>query len=241
MEFQVPCPACGHKLSRHTDKPTRNLGCSRCGCALPTSERSAQSCAAHHALVEAWWAQRLVVAVPFQLGNQQIGHASVLRMKAAFDPSLDPSICWPWLRSTTRHGYGVLSLPGRKYVLAHRVSHAFFNGDFDQRLFVCHHCDNAGCVNPGHLFVGTHQDNMDDASHKGRLGGEAHRFSLYPEQIMKGETCHLHVLTEAEVMEIRAACGASPARGTYARLAASYSVTPENISAIHRRLTWKHI
>lgn len=46
------------------------------------------------------------------------------------------------------------------------------NGDLDDDLQVLHSCDNPVCVNPKHLFVGTHWDNMKDMTNKGRRNNE---------------------------------------------------------------------
>jgi hypothetical protein len=64
-------------------------------------------------------------------------------------------------------GYGQF-WDGRKKVLAHRWAYAFYIGEFQSDLFVCHKCDNPSCVNPEHLFLGTNLDNVRDMMNKGR-------------------------------------------------------------------------
>jgi hypothetical protein len=90
---------------------------------------------------------------------------------------VDQSGCWVWQKSKTLAGYGKI-YDGRP-ADAHRVAYELFVGPIPSRLFVCHRCDTPSCVNPDHLFIGTHADNMKDMHQKGRarthsLRGEAH-------------------------------------------------------------------
>lgn len=75
--------------------------------------------------------------------------------------------CWEWQGYTNNQGYGVFRMPGRT-VTASRMAYQIINGDIPDNMQICHKCDNPKCVNPTHLFLGTHKENMDDMTQKGR-------------------------------------------------------------------------
>lgn len=87
----------------------------------------------------------------------------------------DPSSgCWLWQHGRDSHGYGN-AWHGGKHHGAHRVSWELANGPIPDGLCVCHKCDTPACVNPDHLFLGTHKDNAQDRDRKGRASaGDGH-------------------------------------------------------------------
>jgi len=77
----------------------------------------------------------------------------------------DETGCWEWQNARDKDGYGVYSEHNEK-VIAHRFAYKKFVGEIPDGAFVLHNCDNPPCVNPEHLRVGTHEDNMQDAKER---------------------------------------------------------------------------
>src|SRR6266566_1784884 len=100
------------------------------------------------------------------------------------------STCWIWTGAKNSDGYGQLRVLGRN-LLAHRVSYKLFKGPIPKGFWVCHTCDNPPCVRPSHLWLGTPEEDMVDASSKGRMIGA------------KGESSPRAKLNWSQVREIQ--------------------------------------
>jgi hypothetical protein len=157
--------------------------------------------------------------------------------------------CWEWTGKVGKNGYGTLvhaEKGKRNHLLAHRVMYEIFIGPIPNGKFVCHTCDNRKCINPDHLWVGTHSENMKDAANKGRIPaiGRKHteetkkKFKLRSRPQKKGESSWLSKLKEYDVLRIREMLS----KGIKQKyIMNEYGISRSCLYMISVRETWFHI
>ncbi len=130
--------------------------------------------------------------------------------------------CQLWLGCVDDKGYGRIKVDGL-VDRCHRVSWRVHNGEIPDGKQILHHCDIRSCINYLHLFVGTHQDNMDDMVSKGRARSP------------RGVKNKKAKLNEIAVMEI-----ISDNR-SHVKIAKDFGVSQVQVSNIKRGVSWSHI
>lgn len=131
--------------------------------------------------------------------------------------------CWLWLGGLTGSGYGIVRAPKMgKNKGAHRAVYEWLRGPLSENALLCHKCDVRSCVNPDHMFVGSHTDNQHDAYDKGRHSVFRH--------VGKPK------LMQADVAEIRRRL---VARDTQSAIAKDFGVSLFTVCAINTGRTWK--
>ena len=134
---------------------------------------------------------------------------------------VDKADCWEWT-ANEREGYGRFRIGDHLYV-ATRLMWRMTHGVDPAGQLVCHTCDNPGCCNPDHLFLGTDGDNNSDKEVKKR--------GQHP----KGEDNGLAKLATEDVITIYQ----SPDAPT--DLGRRYGCTEANIRSIQEGRTWQHV
>lgn len=158
--------------------------------------------------------------------------------------------CWEWTACIGSGGYGTFNYKG-KTQRSHRIAWELYCGEIPVNMDVLHRCDVRNCVNPNHLFIGTHTDNMQDASEKGRLSNRKNRLGKFHTQESKnkisigrigkygGESNPRAILSESDIVEIRqinSMYGLSKNK-----VALEYGISVYTINDIVKYRSWKHI
>ena len=130
--------------------------------------------------------------------------------------------CLVWMKSTNEDGYGQSNWNG-KASSAHRISWRVHKGEIPLGMHVLHRCDVRPCINPDHLFLGTHLENMRDRASKKR-GAD-----------FSGEKNPRTILTEKDVLEIFNSIG--PA----AVLAEKFNINRGTVYSIRNGHNWQNL
>lgn len=138
-----------------------------------------------------------------------------------------PNGCRLWTGGVKSSGYGQLWVGGAN-VSAHRLAYERANGPIPDGLHVLHRCDVPACINPAHLFLGTHAENMADKVNKGR-----HKVGD-----RRGENNSFAKLSEAEALAISARIDLGEDTGT---LADTFGVSRSTINNIKQGAAWSYL
>ena len=145
-----------------------------------------------------------------------------------------PKGCWEWTGWRDKDGYGAFRHDGNNK-RTHRLSFQMHVGPIPDGLQICHTCDNPPCVNPAHLFAGTHQDNIDDKVEKGRQAtGQTligNRNTARGERNMGGGKLSYQKADEIRLMYV-------PGEITHKEIAAIYGVHRSLVGHIIRNELW---
>jgi len=170
--------------------------------------------------------------------------------------------CWLWTAARkSNFAYGHFRI-GRQIHAAHRVAYAItYNWPLEwhgygSRTNILHRCDNPSCVNPSHLFAGTHTDNMRDMYAKGRrkpaagdrhgsrvkperrARGDRNGMRIHPESVCRGEINGNAKLSNSDAIEILRRIGRGECQSHIAR---DFGVSPDLISKMRHGKVWGHL
>lgn len=110
----------------------------------------------------------------------------------------------------------------QKQMCIHRYVYALHHGPIPKGMYVMHTCDNRLCINPSHLKLGTHLDNMADKFQKNRHA--------------KGDTCGRRKINSDDVRQILA-----DTTKTHAELAKQFNISRPQVTKIKGRKTWSYL
>lgn len=130
--------------------------------------------------------------------------------------------CLEWTRGRDADGYAIWRIDGRARRLS-RVLWAWLHGPIPPGLVVRHTCDNPPCLEPTHLLIGTHRDNVRDRVERGRSDDR------------RGDRCPTARLNWPQAREIRQRVAAGERHHV---IAADFGVSRRLVGMIGRNERW---
>lgn len=94
--------------------------------------------------------------------------------------------CWEWTGCLTG-GYGQFWSKQFNMEWAHRAAWRMFIGS-PRGSIVCHKCHNRACVNPDHLYLGSHSTNAYDRERRKRFQKSKSSDPIGPTRLFTGKT-----------------------------------------------------
>lgn len=135
--------------------------------------------------------------------------------------------CWMWTACTDGRDYGNVNTGKIRCIRSHVASWILNRGPIPKGLQVMHLCNVPLCVNPNHLRLGTHAENMRYMAECGRSTA--------------GEKSPSAKLTEADVLEIRRLYLLRKRHGIQIELAIQFGIDASQICRIVHNQYWKHL
>lgn len=132
--------------------------------------------------------------------------------------------CWIWLGAVDKDGYGKTTHTAsglKRHVRCHRLVYELLVGPIPKGKLLLHGCDNACCVNPEHMEIGTQVKNISDRDRRGRTA--------------RGDSHVCATLTTEKVLAIRST------EGRTSDVARQFGITPSHVWLIKNRRIWKHL
>lgn len=201
----------GHYVRVGRPKPR---ACSMEGC--DKSARSQELCEMHYTRLRRHGDPEAIMNADREL--------SISERMERYGWTVTDSGCWEF-NGPLRNGYGQISVPGNRSEIASRAAYMAWVGPIEDGLYVCHKCDNPPCINPAHLFLGTHDENVQDSVSKKR-----HQY---------GTRQWLAKLTDDEALAVREMYATG--RYTQKQVGQVFGIGQTAVSAIVRRVNWKHV
>jgi predicted XRE-type DNA-binding protein len=132
--------------------------------------------------------------------------------------------CMIWDGAEANSGYGQVKTGKYRGTTAHRASLIEFTGidPIDRNIHACHACSNKKCVNPKHLYWGTHKENQRDKVNDGasQRGSDRWNAKLTEENVL--QICFLLDNTDKSQTEI----------------ASMFGIDRKSVSHIDRGIIW---